>query len=321
MRGDEALSTRVDLTTPYQQHVEPTLAKHHKNARRRCKRPYKGFSTSIASSFVDPKQARVDCCALTCCGVLLSDQARYLIMGIQPPTLWKRMVVHVFFPLSIFLLAGYAALTIPDSYTNNLMTALVLALLLIYTVGACLRGRQKRAGIRLQLLRRLRELNQQQQDKYKHPTHGEHEEEEEEDLFSCPSDERAFHHRDDRTIHSALNRRSLSLPQTMSQINCVHQICCGCYKSDLPPLEEREEDVDYGPYHTEEADLCGCLWRILTLTCCGALCGCYIQSCGICALAQEGRELEKVIPAKRRRFDYITFQVQYYSTSKCLLVS
>eukprot|EP00978_Attheya_sp_CCMP212_P031473 scaffold119099_cov61-Attheya_sp.AAC.2 len=312
MRG-EALSSRDDLTTPYQQHLDTALTtNNHNNPRRRCKRPYKGFSTSIAASFVDPKQARVDCCALTCCGILLSDQARYLIMGIQPPTLWKRMAVHVFLPLSIFLLGGYAALTIPDSiYTTNLIMSLVLALLFIYTVGVCLRGRQQRAGIRLQLLRRLRELHQHQQDKSKHPIHGENDDDEEEDLFSCPSNERSFHHRDDRTIHSALNPQSLTLPQTMSQINCVHQICCGCYKSDVPPLDEQEEGVDYGPYNqdVEQEDMCGCLWRVLTRACCGTCCGCYIQSCGICGLAQEGRELEKVIPAKRRRFDYITFQV------------
>jgi hypothetical protein len=42
---------------------------------------HRGFSTSIYDLFTSPETERVDCCAMTCCGLMQHDRDRYLLQG------------------------------------------------------------------------------------------------------------------------------------------------------------------------------------------------------------------------------------------------
>merc|ERR1712226_226260 len=45
-----------------------------------------------------------------------------------------------------------------------------------------------------------------------------------------------------------------------------------------------------------DVDFCTKLWSIVANMCCGACCQCWCQCCGMCATAQEYRELKRVLP-------------------------
>jgi RsiW-degrading membrane proteinase PrsW (M82 family) len=98
--------------------------------------------------------------------------------------------------------------------------------------------------------------------------------------------------------------------------NCAHSICCcGWYTRD---------DDDHGDYrsvltdnyHRDKPDLCTVLWRWLSDVCCGAcFCRCWFQCCGCCAVAQETRQIQLLLPTEITHVDYITHQKydDYYS--------
>jgi hypothetical protein len=44
---------------------------------------HRGFTTSIHDLYRDPDMERIDCCAMTCCGILQHDRDRYLIQGMK----------------------------------------------------------------------------------------------------------------------------------------------------------------------------------------------------------------------------------------------
>lgn len=114
--------------------------------------PYRGFSTSITGSFQNLNEERIDACSLVCCGVMQSDRDRYLLTGRRPPTCARRTITHIFFPVSIFLVACYAAVKVTQVRLNQaICTALILVLLLML-ITQCCKGRWKRTKVRKELL-------------------------------------------------------------------------------------------------------------------------------------------------------------------------
>ncbi len=87
---------------------------------------------------------------------------------------------------------------------------------------------------------------------------------------------------------------------------CVHRMC-GCYGSDLSN-EERFGGRSNNSGGEVQSDFLGCLSSAFSSLCCGRLCGCHWQICGICGVAQEGRQIDALVPVERRRLDYVTFQ-------------
>lgn len=77
----------------------------------------------------------------------------------------------------------------------------------------------------------------------------------------------------------------------------------GCYATDIQYRNPNSAKI---PPYTPSNNFCGCLWNAFTMSCCGRLCGCHLQLCGMCALAQEGREVERLMVVPR--IDYITYQ-------------
>jgi hypothetical protein len=76
--------------------------------------------------------------------------------------------------------------------------------------------------------------------------------------------------------------------QSNYDLNCAHSVV-GCYRSDLKGSRPPSNDV------------CECLAKVITYGCCF---GSHLQINGMCAVAQEARELNILIPAEQRRIDY-----------------
>jgi hypothetical protein len=113
---------------------------------------HRGFSTSIFDMFAHPENERVDCCALTCCGMLQSDRDRFLIQGISPPGPQKRCVVHIMFPIFVFVFAGYGATQIRDALVNQIVSSVLVLVVIVYFYSQCAKGRTKRVELRKDLL-------------------------------------------------------------------------------------------------------------------------------------------------------------------------
>lgn len=80
---------------------------------------------------------------------------------------------------------------------------------------------------------------------------------------------------------------------------CTHTYC-GCVSND----DTTEQNFD----NNEETDFCSKLSKNFFKVFCGQMCGYWWQLCGSCALSQEAREIEHLIPEEKRAFDYITLQ-------------
>lgn len=266
----------------------------------RPNRPYNGFSTSICSLFQyspaddaadHTSTIRTDCCSMACFGILQSDRTRYLLTGKRPPTLFRRMWIHIFLPMVIFLMAGYAAVLIKDDYVNSFMVTMLVLVLFIYLAMDCFRATVKRRRVREEFLWRMREMDVDND--------GRGDEAIETELMI-----RQAGSRDDGT-HGTVN-----LGQSKLAMTCVHRMF-GCAWVDHPTGRDGEPDP---------VDFCSKLWNFFANICCAKLCRCWFQFCGVCALAQEAREVERLIPVGRRRVDYVTFEpyMSYYNPIRML---
>eukprot|EP00934_Nitzschia_sp_Nitz4_P000313 Nitzschia sp. Nitz4//scaffold1_size375055//370667//372364//NITZ4_000347-RA/size375055-processed-gene-0.94-mRNA-1//1//CDS//3329541258//313//frame0 len=168
------------------------------------------------------------------------------------------------------------AFQIPDLVVNEMLsTTFVLGLILCF-VFQCLKTMWKRREIRRELL----------WSKHNQIRTG---------IFRPRTDEDTL-----ENSEGDLDFRFL-MGQTGTDIRNAHSLC-GCYRSDRSR-----------PDH-QSRNLCSSIFECFTATCCGLICKCHCQVCGVCAVAQEGRELERLIPSKYRRLDYVTMQSQleYY---------
>ncbi|VEU39026.1 unnamed protein product [Pseudo-nitzschia multistriata] len=93
--------------------------------------------------------------------------------------------------------------------------------------------------------------------------------------------------------------------------------CCSCYPYDVVLSVNEGDDPDdaddsRGSKGMASPDLSTCLFRAWSSFCCGALCQCWCQCCGMCAIGQEDRELELILEkdgnSAALHIDYITFQ-------------
>ena len=91
-----------------------------------------------------------------------------------------------------------------------------------------------------------------------------------------------------------------------SELVCAHRLC-GCYKTDLSDEELYGGERLFGQDNQQE-DFFGCVNRFFSYFCCGRLFRHHWQIFGVCGVAQEGREIDSLVPIDRRRMDYVTFQ-------------
>ncbi|CAB9527514.1 tRNA methyltransferase 11 homolog (Saccharomyces cerevisiae) [Seminavis robusta] len=241
---------------------------------------YRGFSTSIGDMFLHPHQERVDCCAMTCCGIFQSDRDRYLLQGVMPPSPWKRVWVHFCLPCFLFLMAGYASLHIPHKMMNEFFVLLFLLLLLVGIMSQCQKGRVKRMDIRKDVLWYKYQLMQRNQETL-------------DQVMDQP--------RPDDGVDYYYSG------QTERDIGCSHPFCflVGCYRNDKPSPSVLLSENSPGSVDQVEDSLCSCIFKFFCSPCCGM----YIQYAGVCGMAQESREIEAtLLPPAYRRLDYVTME-------------
>jgi len=97
----------------------------------------------------------------------------------------------------------------------------------------------------------------------------------------------------------------------------AHCCCAFCYQHDEDFYDEavgmiRRDGVEED--EQPERDFCTCLWDCLSRT--FWCCGCWCQCCGICAVAQEEREVNRLTGNEEQKIDYLTFQPhsEYYAS-------
>ena len=235
---------------------------------------HNGFHTSIDSAFTSVESTRVDCCALSCCGIFQSDYNRFLLHKRRPPTFLNRLCQHGVIPLVFFWAAGYAAVFIENKQTRTFVCTALLSITVFWIVGSCLQSTYRRNKMRRDVRRRVR--------------HGA-------DFKGIDMDE-------------------IDLKKEDGACG-VHRMC-GCYQIDNIGQTNATEGS------RNRSALCSRLSRAYTALCCGKLLSRQLQVLGVCALAQEARELDSMIPESERRFDYVTFQsyVEYFNEIRKLRV-
>jgi hypothetical protein len=260
---------------------------------------YRGFSTSINDLFIDENHERVDCCSVACCGILQHDRDRFLLTGIPPPSPCKRIIMHVAMPVTIFLAAGIGAMRIQDVLLNQIWSTGLILLLILYFCVQVSKGRIKRIDIRKDLLYTKYQLLHRRPD---------------EDLAMLLEHERPYEDDrddDDDDVQNAHGTRQYFLGQTRRDMRNAHPCCfIGCYPEDRPlrqlkRQQEASETDDSFSTFPDDRHLCACLYS----TVCPGFLGMHPQLFGLCAIAQEARDLETIIlPANYRRIDYITME-------------
>lgn len=121
---------------------------------------------------------------------------------------------------------------------------------------------------------------------------------------------------DARQLQSFVQRHNL---------DTIRAHCCWsfCYAHDYDFIDEtgatsRQSNVEDDDDDMPEKDFCTRLWGFLSAIfwCCGCWCQCF----GMCALAQEEREVNRLTENDEQKFDYITFQPysEYYPPIKDL---
>ena len=236
---------------------------------------YRGFSSSIAHQFIHRTSERTDACSLVCCGILQADRDRYLLTGIPPPSCSRRVMLHFSYHILLPVILFVSACFAAYNIQDVYYNQLACTVLVALMLTIVVMQTCKGRWKRSAIRRDL--------------------------LF------RTYEFKRGRLMEEPDDDDEDSPDYMQGQSNydvmCVHAFM-GCYTQD-----KTEDHSDVKP-----KDLMGCLWNFYTQLCCGKLCRCYLQVCGMCGIAQEARELESIMPSHRRRIDYITMQSwsQYY---------
>lgn len=238
-----------------------------------------GWSSSQLELFDDPSR-RSNCCALICCGVFLSDRTAYLLNNENVPNWRKRRCINFIIPVLIILLI----------YVQSLLTAIdedgigsgigVLYLLYLILIGWLVY-----ICIRGNMSRHLTRsaVFQRMRENNGLPTEGDE-----------------------------VNMEAYRIAKATS--------CCHCYGNDkeLVEITSNEEAPDDIHQDVQIPDLSTCLFRTWSKLCCGTCFQCWWQCCGMCAIAQEDREMQTILAkegnAENLQIDYITHQKysEYY---------
>jgi RsiW-degrading membrane proteinase PrsW (M82 family) len=247
---------------------------------------YRGFNTSINGMFTNPEYERVDCCALACCGILQSDRDRFLLMGTKPPSGFRRFWLHIILPVCLFVSACLCAVNVQDPFLNSMLSIGFLFTLIGYFAIQCFKGSWKRRQVRKELL----------WTKYQLLTSG--------DIHQHRTEADSIQEENSEDVPAYY------MGQTKSDLKNAHS-CCSCYVRDRPLHDEDAEGRDP---EEDQTSICTRFFECYTNSCCGTLCGMHMQLCGLCALAQEARQVESLLHAGYRRVDYITMQpmLEYY---------
>lgn len=274
------------------------------------------FRSSLCGMFQEPQSSKTDACAVFCCGVYLWQRNQDLLLRVyrkedesagdaqssssQPlsSTTICSMISKRKLEISFILLVAVAIViwSFDDPTTSHLFSAIGFFACELLIIGALWKFYQFQCA-RKRLRRQLAIAE--------------------------------YYRRQNVDISAEENEPELAafLEQHQQEISGdgAHDLC-GCANSDFGWIGGRRENsqetevgnIDDDGENNHQNDFCFNAWRFLANLCCGMLCGCHLQLCGMCAIAQESRHLREVLPATTRpglwQRDYITMQpwVEYY---------
>jgi len=261
-----------------------------------------GFSTSLCDLFSNPSR-RSDCCAITCCGLFVSDRTHHLLNISDTPwweTWVKRLCVNCMFPAVAMLVATimiaplYYADQDPatnDEGAGDSQDTVFAAVSLVYLVimiaipcGLIIRGQNHRIRLRRAVMEKMRNATISDQGG--------------DDSVSWGDDAPSSTHMDGGYLATVAPHATFP--------------CACCLVVDNLP-EGGLNTENYEDQHPRDA--CSVLWSWVACLCCKASCIKWCQCCGMCAVGQEDREIQRLMPKSALLIDYVTFQpfADYYS--------
>ena len=113
---------------------------------------FRGFSTSIAQSFVNVEDQKAEMCSYVCCGILQRDRNRFLLSRLPPPSFTKRVWTFLIAPLFLLAIAYYIFFNMDDIPYNDWLALGILSLLVFHVVVQAIKAYRKRVTFRQELL-------------------------------------------------------------------------------------------------------------------------------------------------------------------------
>ena len=267
------------------------------------------FRSSLYGMFEESQSSKTDACAVFCCGVYLWQRNRDILVRDRrkeddctndneeddkfwpttiPSTIEKR-------PLdALFLLLVAVAVILWSFDANDVFSTigfLAVELLIVLAVWKIFRFQQARKRFRRQLA--IAEYCRRRTTDYQ-------EDENDPDLA-------AFLEEHKQEIYGDGGRNLFGCASSN----------LGWFGSSCDRGNNEDANIDGGENNSPKGFYLGAL-SFLEKLCCGMLCGCNLQLCGMCAIAQESRHLRDALPTNMRpglwQRDYITMQPwkEYY---------
>jgi RsiW-degrading membrane proteinase PrsW (M82 family) len=208
--------------------------------------------------------------------LLLSDRNAHFVLAEAQPQhgrWWRRFACNLGLPLAVWIILNVSETFLATDDTQPLWDAVIGWVMIVLVAILLVRAKYQRMQVRQAV---MRELHQQR-------LAGNRSGEDEEALFL------RLHAPDVRRAHAT----------------------CSCFPNDVIYHTIADEDAEGQAGHMvvrPPTDCCTSLWNALKASCCGTLCCCWLQCCGMCAIGQEDRELETLLEPLVRQVDYITFQ-------------
>lgn len=237
---------------------------------------FRGFSTSFSHSFVDQFDDKGDTCSLACCGLLQAQRNRFLFVGNAPSLFALQFTIFVVVPAFLFA-AGVNLICKPVRQKHEFSAGVALLVITtLYFLVQMVRKTLDQVWMRREVLKRKYGL------------------EENAGWVDGQSRNNPYEAED-----------AYLMGQTRCDLFCAH-IPCGCYEGDVA-----YEDMEA----PQPGNMCDCMWQSTMACCCEYLQNRFFQCCGVCGVAQESRDIDKMFPPHHRAFDYVTMQpvLEYYS--------
>jgi len=286
-----------------------------RNSRSDCNESYRGgWSTSLSALFQDPS-SKSDCCALACCGVLLSDRNYYLALDEPPPPWWKRLGKYFGLPILVATVYVVCSKFLPTTDSKHHLKAMLVWILFVLLVALLTKAKHERIRVRRAVMTKLHNSkfgtitndNTLNSSATAGTTNNQVDDSDEDAVHGIVG-----------TSFSPLSIESYIPLHQHDDIRKAHAVCA-CFGADGVYVQNNDDTLDDSMdepisnsmmvlQERPPADLCHCLWSTLLTSCCGYLCGAWWVCCGMCAISQEDRELRRLLPKKDLQVDYITFE-------------
>lgn len=269
-----------------------------------------GFSSSVVDGMFED-HGHSDCCVLTCCGILLYDRNVYLLTGKRPSWKGRCGIVTCF---CLVLVVGILAMMVAAYLYNyelehikeleskgrktnqddisrmdtvkKLTNLAHICRVLVWVTAfyLLLKAAQYRYRARRFLMAKLYEQRASSEDNQT-------------ELENATAETPLVPLTASEELKNYLQDEKRNICCATAPLGCVPKDAIVDPSSTAAPIQ-----------NNDSTDLCHFLFKILSCLCCGGCCNCWCQCLGLCAIAQEDHELQRILPKAKFEVDYITFQ-------------